>query len=174
MERDSNNAARFKDLSFGVDGILRRNMGTRADFYVGRGLDAEWLGSVAMDGYAVAEMEAEHADRGDENRAIWAIKTATDEKAFREAVKAYLDFQSHSTYPEQGWPWDDSRTTDFAYAFNDGATYAASFGYVWWNAATESAPDDDSPVKKCVFPDMKERQNVAWGNRSGLMIIQGN
>jgi hypothetical protein len=26
-------------------------MGTRADFYVGRGPDAEWLGSVAMDGY---------------------------------------------------------------------------------------------------------------------------
>jgi hypothetical protein len=26
-------------------------MGTRADFYVGRGKDAEWLGSVAFDGY---------------------------------------------------------------------------------------------------------------------------
>lgn len=26
-------------------------MGTRADFYVGRGKDAEWIGSVAFDGY---------------------------------------------------------------------------------------------------------------------------
>ena len=26
-------------------------MGTRADFYIGSGKDAEWLGSVAFDGY---------------------------------------------------------------------------------------------------------------------------
>jgi hypothetical protein len=26
-------------------------MGTRADFYIGRGTEAEWLGSVAWDGY---------------------------------------------------------------------------------------------------------------------------
>jgi hypothetical protein len=26
-------------------------MGTRADFYVGRGGQAEWLGSIAWDGY---------------------------------------------------------------------------------------------------------------------------
>ena len=26
-------------------------MGTRADLYIGRGTDAEWIGSVAWDGY---------------------------------------------------------------------------------------------------------------------------
>lgn len=26
-------------------------MGTRADFYVGRGTEAEWIGSIALDGY---------------------------------------------------------------------------------------------------------------------------
>jgi len=30
-------------------------MGTRADFYVGMGKDAEWLGSVAWDGYEWAD-----------------------------------------------------------------------------------------------------------------------
>ena len=26
-------------------------MGTRADFYIGKGTDAEWLGSIAWNGY---------------------------------------------------------------------------------------------------------------------------
>ena len=32
-------------------------MGTRADFYLGEGSAAEWLGSVAWDGYDVTEAD---------------------------------------------------------------------------------------------------------------------
>lgn len=52
-------------------------MGTRADFYIGRGPDAEWLGSVAWDGY---EWDAEDSD-------LMTAKTADE---FRAAVAAIV------------------------------------------------------------------------------------
>jgi len=86
-------------------------MGTRADFYVGVGQGAEWLGSVAFDGYQWAE----HPDL--------PIPSAHTEDEFRSAVHAELEGRDDATNPDQGWPWPwgDSGTTDYAYYFTDGA-----------------------------------------------------
>jgi hypothetical protein len=65
-------------------------MGTRADFYVGVGPNAEWLGSVAWDGYE------------------WQIKPdcslmkAKTEEEFRIAVKLIAEVRNDWTSVEQG------------------------------------------------------------------------
>jgi hypothetical protein len=88
----------------------KKNMGTRADFYIGVGENAEWLGSVAFDGYEWAE---------EENNFI-ALSKSADE--FRINVNKMLAKRDDATLPKDGWPWpwDDSKLTDFAYYFNDG------------------------------------------------------
>lgn len=85
-------------------------MGTRADFYVGTGADAEWLGSVAWDGYEWDE------DKDSE------IAKATTEDEYRASVAKELGSRDDATTPDMGWPWpwDDSSTTDYAYYFQDG------------------------------------------------------
>jgi len=51
-------------------------MGTRADFYVGRGEQAEWLGSIAWDGYPSGNPAP--------------VTAMTSEAAYREKVEAVL------------------------------------------------------------------------------------
>jgi hypothetical protein len=82
-------------------------MGTRADFYVGSGAEAEWLGSVAWDGYQWAE-----------DGSTEGIST---EEGFRAFVEEILSSRRDATRPEDGWPWpwDDSGMTDYVYAFED-------------------------------------------------------
>jgi hypothetical protein len=130
-------------------------LGTRADFYIGTGKDAEWLGSLAYDGYRIDEMDEKDSAKGDDNAACWAIKTAVTDEAFRAAVSRLLDLNDDATKPEQGWPWpwNDSNTTDYAYAFADGACKTFTDDTVW--------------------PDMSECKNVTYGHRSGLLIFQG-
>ena len=132
-------------------------MGTRADFYVGRGENAEWLGSIAWDGYP----------EGIPN----TILAQHNEAVYRLEVGLFLGDRNDATLPEMGWPWpwDDSRTTDYAYAFDDGVVYAASYGGMWF-VATEPEPEYDGP-DLCVFPDMTHIQNVSLGSRSGLTIV---
>jgi hypothetical protein len=129
-------------------------MGTRADFYVGTGADAEWLGSLAFDGYRIDEMEEKHAKGGD-NLACWQIKTAKSENEFREAVATLLAINDDATLPEQGWPWpwNDSATTDYTYAFADGSCKTFSWG------------------RGASWPDMSQRKNVTFGPRSGVIVI---
>lgn len=81
-------------------------MGTRADFYVGKGKDAEWLGSIAWDGDDIQQL----------------IRKATTEAVFRRAVAKMLAHREDGTPPEKGWPWpwQDSGTTDRSYWFFDG------------------------------------------------------
>ena len=132
-------------------------MGTRADFYVGRGLSAEWLGSIAHDGYPDGHPKA--------------LLELKDEAAFRQAVTKILvedeESKGHATTPDLGWPWpwDDSTTTDFAYAFDEGAVHAFCFGRP--EGATEAAEE----VPKAAFPDMTARKAVTCGPRSGLIIL---
>lgn len=131
-------------------------MGTRADFYIGRGLQAVWLGSVAYDGY-LDGMPAE-------------LLNATTEDAFKTAV-ASLASRDDWTSVDQGWPWpwEDSRTTDYAYAFDGDKVWASNFGHSWFDAS-QPEPEGETP-KDAVFPNMKDRQNVAFDKRSGLLII---
>lgn len=125
-------------------------MGTRADFYIGHGKDAEWLGSVAWDGYEWSEPDNDLAN-------------ATTPEAFRAAVAEIAKHRDDFTDPSQGWPWPwkDSRTTDWAYMLIDGAVRAYCFG---------ESIIDDSPGD---FPDMSAVQNVDFGARSGIIIVGG-
>jgi hypothetical protein len=131
-------------------------MGTRADFYVGRGENAEWLGSIAYDGYP------------DGPRAV-AILGSTNEASFRDRVIAAVAHDD-GTKPEDGWPWpwDTSHTTDYAYAFDDGTVYISCFGCAWFKSGEVAFHD-----KSAVFPNMKDRKNVTLGHRSGMLILRG-
>jgi hypothetical protein len=142
-------------------------MGTRADFYVGRGEGATWLGSIAYDGYPEGDVAE-----------LLGIK---DEHAWKVAVHRLLVSREDGTTTDLGWPWpwDDSNTTDFSYTWDDGV-WVTCFGYGWKSAreVVEAAASDegtndlwDEKEKTCVFPNMKDRQNVAWDKRSGIMLF---
>ena len=135
-------------------------MGTRADFYVGRGESAEWLGSVAWDGYP-----------GGFRKSLF---TPTTETNWRRRIARELASRDDATTPDKGWPWpwEDSRTTDYAYAYDDGRIWASPFGSGWFDA-TKPQPDKETP-KDAIFPNMKARANVQLGGkRSGLLVFGG-
>lgn len=155
-------------------------MGTRADFYIGRGSDAEWLGSIAMDGY-----------RG--GIAGYILKAKT-EANYRKAVDVFLQSRDDATFPKDGWPWpwDDSGTSDCSYWFFDGKCWDAHGAYMADNttgaddiflpcdvAKSEFTNDDgdflpekvkDAPIVE--YPDMSARKNVTLGRRSGLIVLR--
>ena len=115
-------------------------MGTRADFYVGVGKDAKWMGSVAWDGYEWDEQPE------------CPLMSATTEAAFLSALKDIAKERDDWTSAEQGWPWPwkTSNTTDYVYAL-DGGKVVANPDVADW-------------------PDMSDVQNVTLGKRSGLIV----
>lgn len=131
-------------------------MGTRADFYVGIGEKAEWIGSIAWDGYP-SGIPSE-------------IKRAVTSRTFRREVARFLKEREDATLPKDGWPWpwEDSSTTDYAYAFDKGKVMASCFGDAWFNPSRKQ-PNKEFP--KAQFPNMKDKQNVTLGKRSGLLVI---
>ena len=150
-------------------------MGTRADYYVGRGPNAEWLGSTAWDGYPEKPGLRESAP---------AVLDARTEDEFRKAVADMLAKRDDATTPDQGWPWpwNDSATTDYAYAF-DGDKVYYTIGYqpeYWWPADTPAPAEDadDYPeilktLTVAVHPDMSARKAVTLGDRSGTIVLVG-
>lgn len=134
-------------------------MGTRADFYVGTGITAEWLGSIAFDGYRIDEMKKSDASSSADCGACWAIKAATSENDYREAVTSLLKLNDDATLPRDGWPWpwETSRLTDYVYAFADGKT--------------KTFTGDEKRMGP--WPNMKDQQNVTLGPRSGVMVFRG-
>jgi hypothetical protein len=140
-------------------------MGTRADFYVGRGTHAEWLGSVGYDGYP-------DGWPGDPKYGpIVAVRT---DATFREMVQLMLADCDSATVPAQGWPWPwlNSRLTDFAYAFDEGRVWVTTFGHGWRLADENPTWDDDDLLgPKVPFPNMKDKQRVTMGKRSGILVI---
>jgi hypothetical protein len=137
------------------------SMGTRADFYVGKGKSAEWLGSTAWDGYPAGIPK-------------YILKAKT-ETAYRKAVARFIEGREDGTKPEQGWPWpwDDSNTTDYAYAFSEGRVEASCFGRPWFNPNEKEPADPPASGEKYKqeFPNMKERKKVDYGKRSGVIFI---
>jgi len=141
-------------------------MGTRADFYVGRGKKAEWIGSIAWDGYPSG------ISLKNDRPTILSAKT---EKTFRKQVSAFFAERKDVSLPADGWPWpwDDSCTSDYAYAFDGGKVYACPFGHGWF-VATKEQPEDDAGLKGPVeFPDMSAKKHVTLGKRSGLITVSG-
>lgn len=150
-------------------------MGTRADFYVGKNETAEWIGSIAWDGYRA---DYAHPDVGVHP----SILGAKSEEEFREAIKTHLENRDDWTAPERGWPWpwDTSEISDCSYWFFDGQVwdvhnYPSYPGVDSYIPATLEMNEEGEPpegtYERVVFPDMKERKNVTLGSRSGLMII---
>lgn len=135
-------------------------MGTRADFYVGRGMSAEWLGSRAMDGYPSGPM-------------IKEVCASSSEAEFRSNVAKLLADKTRDdcTTPDQGWPWpwNDSNTTDYAYAFADGKVWIHGMSTGWFDARHEQPPNLFRVESE--FPDMSTRRNTAVGPRSGLIVL---
>lgn len=156
-------------------------MGTRADFYVGRGKQAEWIGSIAWDGYPNGI-----EDNGKQTGGTKAL-TATTEEDFRQGVKEFGVCRNDFTDPaERGWPWpwDTSATTDYAYAYDDGKVYGSGYGRPWFeinldqtNGGEPLDEDEDGneievPTTPApVFPDMRERQEVRFDEGSGLIVF---
>jgi hypothetical protein len=145
-------------------------MGTRADFYIGKGKESEWLGSIAWDGYPDAIAQA--------------VKDAKSADEFRAAVAEFFAGRDDVTLPADGWPWpwNDSETTDYAYSFFDGGVKASCFGNNWFEPARAEAMEDEESREeyeesgigfKPDFPDMSGRKAVASGSRSGLIVIGG-
>jgi hypothetical protein len=137
-------------------------MGTRADFYVGRGTEAEWLGSIAWDGYPAGVPAP--------------AMTAATEQEWRDAIYAILAEDESATVPDHGWPWpwEDSGTTDYAYAFDGGRVWASPFGHAWFapDLAAENCGEPEDSPESAVFPNMSRFKNVAHGGkRSGLIVV---
>jgi len=131
-------------------------MGTRADFYIGEGKTAEWLGSVSWDGY---QWEAPDSP-------LRSAKSADDFKAaVLQISKERDDFRSSDRgWP---WPWDDSQTTDYAYCFTPEEVRVFVFGRPYVPGQDEEAEGYVEPPK-ADFPNMKARANVTDG---GFIIL---
>lgn len=138
-------------------------MGTRADFYIGIDEKAEWLGSIAYDGYPDGIPES--------------IVRRRAEKAYRKAIASILREYHHATYPEQGWPWPwtDSCTTDYAYALHDGRVFINCFGYGWqtltqhkghWQGDVWTEGEYAYPSR---FPEFEPTLTI--GSRSGVLMF---
>lgn len=141
-------------------------MGTRADFYAGKGKDAEWLGSIAWDGDEIA---------GD-------IRAAKTEKNYRKAVESFLASRDDATLPAQGWPWPwNDSGTDCSYWFFDGQCWEATVGcpHQHYVPATAKMPGNEAEREAFIakherveFQDMSARKNVVFGGaRSGTRVF---
>ena len=141
-------------------------MGTRADFYIGRGKDAEWLGSIAWDGYP------EGIDHE-------ILKCCSSEQ-FRTMVTAFIEGRSDGTLASRNWPWpwDDSGTTDYAYALDGNKVWAACFGHGWFDPLKEQPDREENPERfeslTCEFPDMSGSKNVRMDEGSGCIFLGPN
>lgn len=176
-------------------------MTTRADFYVGVGPQAEWLGSIASDGYpsgVSAEPEDEEKVRAQYSGSAYLrpsdieelvqserasafgqhILQEQDEAKYRQLVKSFVEARPDGTLPSHGWPWpwDTSATTDYAYFLFEGKVLASSFGGPLFDPLGEE-PNEENDAKPVgalpKLPDMSSRKNVRWDKGSGV-IVMGN
>lgn len=166
-------------------------MGTRADFYVGRGEQAEWLGSVAWDGYpdGILPRSTEVATIGGETfmrSGAWPkgghLFDATTVDEFKARLETYFAGRDDVTRPEMGWPWpwETSALTDCVYAFDEGCVWTSRFGREW-RKVSDDEPDGNLPAAEFdrlwpkggpgMYPNMASRKNVAHGQRSGLLVL---
>ena len=132
-------------------------MGTRADFYIKKNQQLEWLGSIAWDGMP---------DSIDKK----VLKAKTEDE-YLSSLKQFLSKRKDTTYPKYGWPWpwEDSNITDYAYIYDNGKVMASHFGSILFNPLKQE-PNNPKGIK-IDFPNMEKIQNVNWGERSGLIII---
>ena len=140
-------------------------MGTRADFYIGRGKSAEWIGSIAWDGYP---------DGRDIQRLITGSQlTRSLGSDFRATVNTVMGKRDDFTRPEEGWPWPwgTSHTTDYAYAWDKGEIWCSCFGHEWQRLEDWDGDAEDEKMPKDAFPDMSDIKSVTLGKKSGVIVM---
>ncbi len=126
-------------------------MGTRADFYVGKGSDAEWIGSIAWDGYRESIPKS--------------VSESTEESSFRAAVFDFLKQRDDASFPSDGWPWpwDSSEKSDCSYWFFDGKVWM-DFSGCYVPIATE--------IHQIFYPDMSNyNKRPPFGAHSGIILV---
>lgn len=140
-------------------------MGTRADFFVGIGPTAEWIGSVSYDGGPREQGAAPLA--------------ATSELEFRTAVEQLLSQpDALVTRPEEGWPWPwpDFRTSDYGYAWDPARGAVASSGRAWVTAAQLQADPDviyqGEHLRDDEVHDMRNHPKADVMAKSGLLFLR--
>jgi hypothetical protein len=143
-------------------------MGTRADFYIGRGKDAKWIGSTGWDGYphGITPKSGKWPDGQ-------SLFESPSEEDFTARLALFFAGRDDVTLPERGWPWPwpNSQTTDYAYAFDGGEVWASCFGGAWFDPR-EKEPDDDDSEKVAEFPEFsKERMAPVGSKASGVTLI---
>ena len=136
-------------------------MGVRADFYIGRGKNAKWLGSIAWAGCPRKENYPAGIDE--------SLFKPRPEAEWQDLVEDLLRGRKDATLPHMGWPWpwEDSHTSDYAYAIENGTVYATHFGEYWYDPL--SGKRDATAV---TFPDMSAIQKVTHDpDRSGVICV---
>jgi hypothetical protein len=109
-------------------------MSTSADFYIGLGENARWIGTVERDG-SPADLD----DRGlfgpaaDGEGHTGAYTEDTFLAVVREHVRAVVrdtDVDGHLAEDGDSWPWPvpDSSMTDYVYSYNNGSIHVAESG----------------------------------------------
>lgn len=114
-------------------------MGIRADFYIGRGEEAEWRVSLAFEGSP---------------EKVEDILRSQSKTEFVNLARQ-KSWSRHSEWP---WGWQTSHQTDYAYAWDDGQVWVSKFGRGWVPAEAYFFSDDVNweSFEKQVFPNMKE------------------
>jgi hypothetical protein len=149
-------------------------MGTRADFYLDTEDKLVWIASIAWDGYP------EGVYIKDKEGNTKYLTDCDSEETYRKFLVDFFSGRDDVTYPQMGWPWpwENSRTTDFAYTFSRERKEVVftCFGRGWFNfkefEESEKLPEEEGrKLPKVKFPDMSNIMNVAWDERSGLMIF---
>lgn len=139
-------------------------MGTRADFYVGKGKNAEWIGSIAMDGYR---------DGIDP-----PVIGASSEADFRAAVTQFFSARDDVTLPADGWPWPwkTSETTDCSYWFFEGQVWEEVHGT--YLSCQKPEPETQEECDEAVadgeaieFPEFEIGSAALSGKRSGIIVV---
>ena len=133
-------------------------MGTKADFYLGHGHNACWLGSIAWDGHPWKIPQE--------------ITNSKTEEEYRFAVKSFLNSREDASHGSSHWPWPwpNSHKTHYSYTFIDGNLLLSHYGGPWIDPADPQGWK--FPINpKQDFPDMKDRRLSIIGERSGLVVV---
>jgi hypothetical protein len=142
-------------------------MGTRADYYAGTDpATMIYIGSTPMDGDPASVAD-------------WGLATtyATHEAFETGVLDAILPHRGQTAPEGWPWPWNDSRTTDYAYCW-DADTHdvmVSCFGSPLLALADillGVAPAFDSEAEKIPFPDQSHIKAIRWNAGYAPMIIQ--